>query len=141
MGETSFPEVGQDKAHHQLTHDEPGDQPLVHAATVFIMRQLAVLLETMAATPDGAGNLLDRSVVLASSDTADGRDHTLKDYPILVAGGGGGLLRNPGVHYRSQIGENTSKVLLSVLRAAGVNLDRFGRKGGEVEDSLGAIES
>jgi hypothetical protein len=141
VGETSFPEVGQDKAHHQLTHDEPGDQPLVHAATVFIMRQLAVLLEAMAATPDGAGNLLDRSVVLASSDTADGRDHTLKDYPILLAGGGGGLLRNPGVHYRSQIGENTSKVLLSVLRAAGVNLDRFGRKGGEVEDSLGAIES
>ena len=141
VGETSYPEVGQDKAHHQLTHDEPGDQPLVHAATVFIMRQLAVLLETLAATPDGAGNLLDRSVVLASSDTADGRDHTLKDYPILVAGGGGGALRNPGIHYRSEIRENTSKVLLTVLRAAGVKLDRFGRKGGEVEDGLGAIEA
>jgi hypothetical protein len=141
VGETSYPEVGQDKAHHQLTHDEPGDQPLVHAATVFIMRQLAVLLETLAATPDGAGNLLDRSVVLASSDTADGRDHTLKDYPILVAGGGGGALRTPGIHYRSEIRENTSKVLLTVLRAAGVKLDRFGRKGGEVEDGLGAIEA
>jgi hypothetical protein len=141
VGETSYPEVGQDKAHHQLTHDEPGDQPLVHAATVFIMRQFAVLLEVLAATPDGAGNLLDRSVVLASSDTADGRDHTLKDYPVLVAGGAGGALRTPGVHYRSQIGENTSKVLLTVLRAAGVKLDRFGNKGGQVEDGLGAIEA
>jgi hypothetical protein len=141
VGETSYPEVGQDKAHHQLTHDEPGDQPLVHAATVFIMRQFAVLLEALAATPDGAGNLLDRSVVLASSDTADGREHTLKDYPLLIAGGAGGALRTPGVHYRSQIGENTSKVLLTVLRAAGVKLDRFGNKGGEVEDGLGAIEA
>jgi hypothetical protein len=141
VGETSYAEVGQDKAHHQLTHDEPGDQPLVHAATVFIMRQFAVLLEALAATPDGAGNLLDRSVVLASSDTADGRDHTLKDYPVLVAGGAGGALRTPGVHYRSQIGENTSKVLLTVLRAAGVKLDRFGNKGGQVEDGLGAIEA
>jgi hypothetical protein len=141
VGETSYPEVGQDKAHHQLTHDEPGDQPLVHAATVFIMRQFAVLLEALAATPDGAGNLLDRSVVLASSDTADGREHSLQDYPVLVAGGAGGALRTPGIHYRSQIGENTSKVLLTVLRAAGVKLDRFGNKGGEVETGLGAIEA
>jgi hypothetical protein len=141
VGETSYPEVGQNKAHHQLTHDEPGDQPLVHAATVFIMRQFATLLETLAATPDGAGNLLDRSVVLASSDTADGREHSLQDYPILVAGGAGGALRTPGIHYRSQIGENTSKVLLTVLRAAGVERDRFGARGGEVEEGLGAIEA
>ena len=58
-----------------------------------------------------------------------------------MAGRAGGALRNPGVHYRSEIGENTSKVLLSVLRAAGVAWTAFGRKGGEVEDSLGAIES
>ena len=133
--------MGQDKAHHQFTHDEPGDQPLVHAATVFVMQQFAVLLETLAATPDGAGNLLDSSVVLASSDTADGREHTLKDYPVLVAGGAGGALRTPASTTARDIGENTSKVLLTVLRAAGLKLDRFGNKGGEVEDGLGAIEA
>jgi hypothetical protein len=141
VGETSFWEVGEDKAHHQLTHDEPGDQPLVHAATVFIMRQLAVLLETLAATPDGAGNLLDSAAVLASSDTADGREHTLEDYPVLVAGRARGALRHPGIHYRSDVGENTTTVLLSILRAVGLRLPRFGRKGGEVDQSLSAIEA
>ena len=141
VGETSFWEVGEDKAHHQLTHDEPGDQPLVHAATVFIMRQFAVLLETLAATPDGAGNLLDSAAVLASSDTADGREHTLEDYPVLVAGRARGALRYPGIHYRSDVGENTSTVLLSVLRAVGLRLPRFGSKGGQVDQSLSAIEA
>ena len=141
VGETMYWEVGEDKAHHQFTHDEEGDQPTVHAATVFVMQQFATLLETLAATPDGAGNLLDSAVVLASSDTADGRGHTLEDYPIVVAGRGGGSLRYPGIHHRCECGGNTSKVLLSVLRAAGLPLARFGAKGGAVADSLGEIES
>ena len=141
VGETCFSEVGEDRAHHQFTHDEPGDQPRVHAATVFIMRQFAFLLEAMQATPDGAGNLLDSSVVLASSDTADARGHTLEDYPIVVAGRGGGRLRYPGVHYRSDTAENTSMVLLSILRAVGLRLPEFGNKGGRVDSSLTAIEA
>jgi len=141
VGTTTYWQVGEDQVHHQLTHDEPGDQPLVHAATVFIMRQLAVLLETLATTPDGAGNLLDSCAVLASSDTADGREHTLEDYPVLVAGRAGGRLKHPGVHYRSDGGENTSKVLLSVLRGVGLRLPTFGQKGGHVDESLTAIEA
>jgi hypothetical protein len=141
VGETAYWEVGEDRSHHNFTHDEGGDQPVVHAGTVFVMRQLACLLETLADTPDGAGNLLDSSVILASSDTADGREHTLEDYPILVAGRGGGFLKHPGVHYRSDSGENTSKVLLTVLRAAGLGMGRFGKKGGEVDGGLGAIEA
>lgn len=141
VGETAFWEVGEDKAHHQLTHDEPGDQPVVHAATTFIMQQLARLLEIFAETPDGAGHLLDSSVVLATSDTADGREHSLKDYPLLVAGRAGGALRHPGIHHRSDRGHNTSQVLLSVLRAAGLPLRAFGAKGGRVTESLSAIEA
>jgi Protein of unknown function (DUF1552) len=141
VGETAFWEVGEDKSHHQFTHDEAGDQPIVHAATVFVMEQYARLLEVFAETPDGAGNLLDQSVVLATSDTADGRGHTLEDYPIVLAGRAGGALKYPGVHYRSAQGENTSKVLLSMLRAAGVPLAKFGAKGGAVKDSLTAIEA
>jgi hypothetical protein len=141
VGETSYWEVGEEKSHHQLTHDEEGDQPLVHAATIFVMQQYASLLETLAATPDGAGNLLDNAVVLASSDTADGKEHTLEDYPIVVAGRGGGRLRYPGVHHRSDQGENTSKVLLSLLRASGLPLSRFGEKGGAVSDGVREIEA
>jgi hypothetical protein len=141
VGETSFWEVGQDRSHHQFTHDEDGEQPVVHAATVFVMQNFARLLETLKETPDGAGNLLDSSVILASSDTADARAHSLADYPVLIAGRGGGALKYPGIHYRSDDKENTSKALLSVLRAAGLRLATFGQKGGRVEESLTAIET
>ena len=140
VGETSYWEVGQDQSHHQFTHDEPDDQPVVHAATVFVMQQLSHLLLTLKNTPDGAGNLLDSSVILASSDTSDAHEHSLDDYPVLVAGRGGGALKHPGIHYRSGNEENTSKVLLTVLRAAGLRLPAFGQKGGRVDESLTAIE-
>jgi hypothetical protein len=141
VANTVYWQVGEDKPHHQFTHDEPGDQPIVHAGTIFVMKQLSRLLQDLQNTPDGAGNLLDSCAILASSDTADGKEHTLQDYPIVVAGRAGGALKHPGVHYRSDSKESSSKVLLSVLRAVGLRLDQFGKKGGNVKDSLGAIEA
>jgi hypothetical protein len=45
------------------------------------------------------------------------------NYPLVVAGKGGGFLKYPGVHYKSATAENTSTAVLSVLRAAGVTED------------------
>ena len=78
-------------------------------------------------------------VVLGSTDLS--WDHSPNDFPILVAGGACGYLRTPGVHYRSSTRENTSKVLLSLLRAAGVDATEFGNGGGRVTESCTAIES
>jgi hypothetical protein len=139
VASTVFWQVGADKSHHQLTHDEPGEQPLVHAATVFTMKQLAVLLEALEETPEGAGNLLDSCAILCSTDLTHGREHNLKNYPILVCGRARGALAYPGVHAREE-GGNTSRVLLTLLRAVGLPLKEFGRKGGRVTEGLGAIE-
>jgi hypothetical protein len=140
VAQTMFWEVMAPMAHHPLTHQESGNQPFVHATTVFTMKMFATLLQALSAVPEGAGTLLDNVVILASTDVADGKTHTLTDYPIVVAGAAGGKLKKPGVHYRSK-GENTSKVLLTVLRAAGVPLTQFGTSGGLVMDSCTAIEA
>lgn len=141
VGDTTYWQVGQTKSHHTMTHDEPGDQPLVHAATVFIVGQFARLLEIFQATPEGAGNLLDSCAILGTTDLPEGKDHGWNDYPILVAGRAGGALRHPGVHYRSRTGENTSIVPLTLLRAVGLPLETFGRRGGLVSESCTAIEA
>jgi hypothetical protein len=100
------------------------------------------MLASLKAIPEGAGNVLDNCAILASTDTSDGRFHNLFDYPILVAGKAGGFLKYPGIHYRSPTGsENTSTVLLSVLRAAGTNLNQVGAGPGLVTSSCGAIEA
>jgi hypothetical protein len=115
IGSTIFYEAGAKEEHHNLTHGM--DQEIVHKAVVFTMGCFAHLLETLKATPDGTGNLLDNSVVFCASDCAEGATHELKDQPMLVAGRGGGALTHPGIHYRSG-GENTSDVVLACLKAA-----------------------
>ena len=140
VGYTVFSDIGITTGHHDLTHDEAGDQPQVQASTVYTMEQFAVLLAALKAIPEGAGNLLDSCAILASSDTADGRDHSITNYPILIAGSAGGKLKYPSVHYKSN-GENTSMVLLSILRSVGLSLTEFGTGGGRVTASCTAIEA
>ncbi|MDQ3034675.1 MAG: DUF1552 domain-containing protein [Myxococcota bacterium] len=130
--------LGSDTNHHSLTHDEGGDQPIVQNITRFIVEQFAYLLEALRAVPEGDGNLLDHCAILASSDTGDGRAHSIDDYPILVAGLAGGALRG-GIHHRA-VDDNTSKVLLTLLRAMDLPLDAFGVGGGRVTETVGAIE-
>ena len=140
VGYTVFSDIGITTGHHDLTHDEAGDQPQVQASTVYTMEQFAVLLAALKAIPEGAGNLLDSCAILASSDTADGRDHSITNYPILIAGSAGGKLKFPSVHYKSN-GENTTMVLLSILRSVGLSLTEFGTGGGRVTTSCTAIEA
>jgi uncharacterized protein DUF1552 len=140
VGSTLFWEVMATSGHHDLTHNEPGNQPLVHASTIFTMTQFAKLITALKAVPEGAGNLLDNCAILGTSDVADGFGHTITDYPILVAGKAGGALKYPGVHYRSTTKENTSNVLLTLLNSVGVTLTQFGDKGGLTSTRCTAIE-
>jgi hypothetical protein len=140
VGSTVFWQVAVTSGHHDLTHNEPGNQPQVHETTVFTMKQLATLLTTLKAIPEGAGNLLDNCAILASSDVAGGFEHSITDYPIVVAGRAGGALKYPGVHYRS-MRENTSTVLFSLLKAVGTPVTQVGDMGGLVTSGCAAIEA
>ena len=130
VGGTVYSDIGQTDNEHNITHD-PGQQDRVHDAVVFVMKNFAYLLEKLKASPEGAGgNLLDSSVLLCSSDVSEGLVHSTSNYPILVAGKAGGLLRYPGVHVRSAAGDNASDVLLSCLQASGTGLTSVGKDGG-----------
>jgi hypothetical protein len=135
VGGTSYPELSISTNHHSLTHDEAGAQPQVQAITTFIMERFAALLTALRDMPEGDGNLLDRAVILASSDCSEGQPHTIDDYPILVAGGGGGALVHPGIHVRGKAG-NASDVLLSLLQAMGLQVTEFGNKGGHTTKTV-----
>ncbi|HEX5661194.1 MAG TPA: DUF1552 domain-containing protein [Polyangiales bacterium] len=139
VGFSNYPEI-QLGDHHSLTHNEGGEQPQVNSITVFIMQRFAKLLETLKATPEGTGNLLDSCVILGSTDTAEGLPHTINDYPILIAGKGGGTLVHPGIHVRSS-GGNTSDVLLTLLQAVGLPLTEFGTKGGKTSTPVAALRA
>ena len=128
------------RGHHSLTHDEAGDQPQVQATTEYTMKMFGHLAQTLKDTPEGAGNLLDNTVVMGSSDVADGRAHSVRDYPIVLAGRGGGFLKYPGIHHRAP-GVNTSTVLLTMLRAVGLQRTEVGAGNGLATASCTAIEA
>ncbi len=133
-------QVGATDSLHLTCHTESLPQPTVHAATVFTMEQLAVFLGMLRDTPEGAGNLLERSSILCTSELADGWTHSNVDFPILVAGHGNGRLTG-GVHYRSTSSENTSKAVLTALRGAGVDAPSWGVEAGYVTDSIRELEA
>ncbi len=126
--------------HHELTHNEPDPQPQVHAITLQIVQALATQIAALDAVQEGAGTLLDHMLLLGTSETSLGKTHSMEEIPLVLAGGAGGKLK-VGLHYRSEGGENTSKVMLSICRACGADLPAFGAEGGEAKDGLTAIEA
>ena len=123
---------------HSLTHDEPGNQPKVHQCVVFIMEELNYLLETMRNTPEGDGNLLDHSVIMATTDLSSGRRHNNDNYPILVCGKGGGTLKG-NYHHAARGNPNSSQVLLSLVRAMGIERSSFGHERGYTDSWISEI--
>ncbi len=99
---------------HALTHDAAA-QGQVEDGIRFTMQSFAYTLNAMKKSIEGTGNVLDSSCVLCTSDVSEGLDHSIDDYPILVAGKAGGAL-NAGIHVRGT-GQNTTNVLLSCMQA------------------------
>jgi hypothetical protein len=137
---TVFWQVGADRGHHELSHEGEAAQAIIEASTIYTMEQFATMLQAFRDTPEGSGNLLDASAIMATSDTSDGAAHSENDYPIVIAGSAGGALKYPGVHYASD-GENTSKVLLTMVNAVGSGVTEIGADAGLVTESCSEIEA
>ncbi len=113
---------------HSITH-EATQQDRVNQAVIFTMKNFAYTLKALKRTLEGTGNVLDNTVALCTSDVAEGLDHSINDYPVLLAGKGGGALRS-GHHFRSGTGRNTSDILLTAMRALGTNATSVGAASG-----------
>ncbi len=123
VSDVLFPDAS--AGHHDLTHNESGDQPECFAITLQCIEEYAYLLTALRSIPEGDGTLLDNCAVLGVSEVSLGQTHSLDDMPILLAGGAGGALL-PGYHYASYSQESASKVMLTILQAMGILAGEFG---------------
>lgn len=140
VGSTVYPELKIAATHHNLTHDEAGAQPQVQLITLFIMQRLASLLESLKTIQEGDRTLLDRCIILATSDCAEGQLHSINNYPIVVAGGGRGALVQPGIHIKGDHA-NTSDVLLTLTQAMDIPITEFGQGLGLSAAPVAALRS
>lgn len=108
-----------------------------HTGVEYTMSCLAELLQRMRDTPDGAGNLLDNSLVYVTSCVGLPWDHRMDDFPMLLAGKAGGLFRGD-MHHRAA-GDSTSRVPFTVLKAFGSPAATFGDAEGMTGDAIPEI--
>jgi hypothetical protein len=81
-------------------------------------------VQTLDSIPEGAGTLLDNTIVFAHSDVQFARGHTIDGIPMMVAGSGGGRLRS-GIHVAGN-GEVATRAGLTMQQAMKVAADRWG---------------
>ena len=124
---------------HNLTHDEPGDQPTVNEIVTFVMAQYAYLCNAFKNIPEGGETLLDHCAIMANSDVSEGRTHSLDDIPLVYCGSACGSLVT-GTHYRSYSQENAGKIMLSFLRAFDILAPSWGVDDVYTTDGLSAME-
>lgn len=129
--------------HDTICHGDPGEnvtqgyQTRVHKAVLFTMTCFAEMLQKMQWVQEGAGTLLDNSLVYVSTDVAWGKDHATQEYPVLFAGKAGGRLAG-NLHVRETQG-NLSQALFSAAHLMGSTIATLGTGGGLVNKGVTGI--
>ncbi|MEM7012572.1 MAG: DUF1552 domain-containing protein [Verrucomicrobiota bacterium] len=95
----------------------------------FLVSQMAYLMERLASTPEGEGNLLDRTVLFFGSSNS--RTHNNTNYPLILAGGRDLGLRGGALH-SFDASTPLSNTFLTLL-------NKFDVKGESFVDSTGEM--
>jgi hypothetical protein len=117
-----YPIIGISGAHHAYTHGGDGQEP--RKIEKYAMSQYADLAKLMKATPMGAGNLLDKTLIYGISEVAEPHDHVMKNYHIVLMGKGGGKLAG-NRHIRIP-GRKVTELMLTMQQVMGLNVTTYG---------------
>ena len=135
LGGRTYPHLGVPDPHHGLSHHRNDPEKLEKLARIntYHMGLFAHFLDTMQATPDGDGSLLDHSMVLYGGGLGDSNDHAHFNLPELVVGGGAGRLKG-GRHLQYPKDTPVNNLLASMLGKAGLPAERFGDATGQLTE-------
>ena len=130
----SFAEIGVPEAHHHLSHHQRKQENLDKIALIdrFYIEQFAGFLQTLRDTREADGSsLLDHMLVVHGSGIADGDRHNHDDLPVLLAGHGGGSVRQ-GRLIQAPEGTPMTNLYLSLLDRMNVPFPRIGDSTGRL---------
>jgi hypothetical protein len=131
----AYPEIGVPDAHHPISHHQGDTEKIAKCAKVnaFHMKTFAQFVETLRATPDGDGSLLDHTILMYGSGMSDGNLHSHLNLPLLLVGGGSGQLKG-GRHIRYAKDTPLTNLHLTVLDKLGVRMESFGDSSGQLTE-------
>jgi hypothetical protein len=117
--------------HLDLTHNghDPEREAMYLKTNQYHVAQFAYLVGRLKAIAEGAGTLLDHTLLMCCSNLFDGDTHQADEMPILLAGrGGGGMTTGRVLDYsgRGPEGRRACGLYLSLMNRMGVPMTRFG---------------
>ena len=125
------PEIGVPESYHPMTHSgTPTWREKQAKLNVYHLQLFRHFLETLEATPDGDGSLLDHTLLLYGSGMSDASIHTPYNLPTLLVGGR--TFFKGGRHVRVPEKTPVTNLHLTLLDKMGVRVDRLGDSSGQV---------
>jgi hypothetical protein len=101
------------------------------------MQGLSTFVNKLASLTEGAGTVLDNSLVYVTSCTAWGKYHDVTDWPVLFIGKAGGALKGDQ-HFRAA-GGNLSSALLTIAKIFGSSVTSVGKGNGLTSQELAGL--
>jgi Protein of unknown function (DUF1552) len=133
----AYTEIGVPDPHHPLTHHGNDPEKIAKVAKInaFHVSLFSYFVQKLKATPEAGGSLLDHSLYLYGSGMGNPNVHDHLNLPILVAGGGAGMVKG-GRHIKYAQPTPLANLHLTLLERAGVHLDAFADSKGRVDELL-----
>jgi hypothetical protein len=122
-------DIGINRGYHGLSHHghRPENIDLLIQIETYQMEQFSRFLEKLKGLrePNGAGSLLDQTMVLMGSGMGNANAHTNRDLPIILAGGGFKHGEHKAYPTASRERVPLANLYLSMLHRFGVETDFF----------------
>jgi hypothetical protein len=128
-----FPESGVKTPFHTLSHHSEDPALIAEFAKLnrYHVGMVRYFLQKLQNTPDGAGNLLDHSVILYGSPMGDSYTHNHRRLPMFLAGHASGALQG-NLHRMCPAGTPHANTLLTTIRRLGLETYSIGDSTGEI---------
>ena len=141
--EVTFRGLGINADKHSIGHNQvDGAQDMAVKIRQFHMELLAKLVDQLEAVPEGDGTMMDNTLIVYLSDSAENHHSTCYEWPMLMLGNLGGRLKMQDrfvnfPKYGEQGHATTARFYTTLLHAAGAPVDHFGVKDPEL---VGAVD-
>jgi hypothetical protein len=125
-GTTFVPPIpGVTLGHHDLSHHgkDPAKLEQLKIVEVETMKTLRDFLSKLKQTKEAGASLLDRTMVFLGSNLGDASSHSVKNLPVLLAGGG--FRHGQHLHFDPQDSPPLCNLYVSMLQRLGIEIDRF----------------
>jgi len=130
-GTTFVPPIpGVTLGHHDLSHHgkDPAKLEQLKIVEVETMKTVRDLLAKLQQSQEGESNLLDRTTLFLGSNLGDASSHSVKNLPVLLAGGG--FRHGQHLPFDPQNPPPLCNLYVSMLQRLGIEADRFGTSTG-----------